>query len=131
MTSGKTDFVILILLFFSVVSSGIPAQQSTAYDVLITGGKVLDGTGNPWFYADVAIKDGVIAAVPDRVSANRVIDAKGLTVTPGFIDMHSHAFDRLRPDSAPLLDEKKRRAAPNLVSQGVTTLATNQDGRGG
>ena len=134
MTSGKTDFVILILLFFSVVSSGIPAQQSPAYDVLITGGKVLDRTGNPWFYTDVAIKDGVIAAVgavPDRVSANRVIDAKGLTVTPCFIDMHSHAFDRLRPDSAPLLDEKKRRGAPNLVSQGVTTLATNQDGRGG
>jgi N-acyl-D-amino-acid deacylase len=134
MTSRNIVFVIIPLLLLAAVTPGISAQISPEYDILIRGGKVLDGTGNPWFYADIAIKDGVIAeigVVSDRVSAQRVINAEGLTVTPGFIDIHSHAFDRLRPDSAPLLDEKKRRAAPNLVSQGVTTLATNQDGRGG
>ena len=52
-------------------------------------------------------------------------------MTPGFIDLHSHAYDRLRPGSSPPPNEAKRRAAPNLVAQGVTTLVTNQDGRGG
>lgn len=64
-----------------------------AYDVVISGGRVLDGSGNPWFYADVAIKDGRIVRIgrvePDP--AARTIDARGLIVAPGFIDLHTHS----------------------------------------
>lgn len=62
------------------------------YDLLIRGGKVVDGTGNSWFYADVAIKDGKVAkigALPSATAA-RIVNAKGLIVCPGFIDVHTH-----------------------------------------
>ena len=110
--------------------------QTGQFDLLIKGGMVMDGTGNPWFYADIGIRDGRIVAVgklEDSVTAARTIDATGLTVTPGFIDLHTHAFDNMRPGSGSgqIPNEQKLRAAPNLVAQGITTLITNQDGRGG
>ena len=83
------------------------------YDLLITGGYLVDGVGNPWFRADLGIKDGRIEAVGDlqRATASRKIEAKGLTVTPGFIDMHSHSdfYVLLNPN-----EESK-------IFQGVTT----------
>jgi len=62
------------------------------FDLVITKGKVIDGTGNPWFRADIGIKDGKIAKIGrlDQESARTTIDAKGSTLCPGFIDMHSH-----------------------------------------
>jgi N-acyl-D-amino-acid deacylase len=97
--------------------------QQPVYDVLIRGGQVLDGTGNPWFRADVAIKDGKIAAVGklDKASARRTIDARELYVVPGFIDIHSHADDGL--------GSTKTNTNPNVITQGVTTVVVNQDGR--
>ncbi len=118
-----------VLAIFSVAASAQPQ-----FDLLILNGRVLDGTGNPWYYADIGIRDSRIVAVGDlgnNQNARRIIDAAGKTITPGFIDLHSHAYDRLRPGSPAPEDESKRRAAPNLVAQGVTTLVTNQDGRGG
>lgn len=98
--------------------------RAQPYDVLITGGRVLDGTGNPAFHADVAIRGGKIAAVGHLrgSSAARSIDAKGKYVCPGFIDMHSHA------DGGLASKDSRRRAAPNLVSQGITTVCVNPDG---
>jgi N-acyl-D-amino-acid deacylase len=94
------------------------------YDLLITGGRLLDGTGNPAIYSDVAIQGGKIAAIGRlRGSpATRTIDAKGKYVCPGFIDMHSHADGGLGSE------DRRRRAAPNLVSQGITTVCVNPDG---
>ena len=62
-------------------------------DIIIRNGTVIDGTGAPGFRADVAIQDGKIAAVGDLTGreARREVDAAGLTVTPGFIDIHRHA----------------------------------------
>lgn len=102
---------------------GIAAAQQLSYDLLIKNGRVLDGTGNPWFYADVAVKDGKIAAIGklDGVKTARTINAQGKYVVPGFIDIHSHA------DNA--LADAKTQSAPNKVAQGITTVVVNQDGR--
>ena len=102
-----------------------------SFDVLITGGRVYDGTGNPWFYADVGIRGGRIAAVGalGGARAGRLVDARGKVVTPGFIDLHSHADDGASPLGGFRDADARRRAAPNLVMQGVTTVVVNQDGR--
>src|SRR5438477_3346414 len=64
-----------------------------AYDVAIRNARIVDGAGNPWFYGDVAIRGDRIVAVGrvPQAKAKREIDAKGLIVAPGFIDMHSHS----------------------------------------
>lgn len=98
-------------------------SQAPAYDLIVRGGQVIDGTGNPWFHADVAVKDGRIAAVGSlgAAKATRVIDATGKIVTPGFIDMHSHADGGLA--------NMELRHSPNMVAQGITLSVVNQDGR--
>lgn len=99
------------------------AAQS--FDLLIRGGLVLDGTGNPEVLADVGVRNGVIEAVGDLdgATAARVIDATGMHVVPGFIDMHSHADRSLYEGDA------ETRAAANLVAQGITTIVVGPDGR--
>jgi len=62
-------------------------------------------------------------------TAGRVVDAKGLVVVPGFIDVHSHADGPNRGSTGLRSDDSRRRAAPNLVTQGITTVVVNQDGR--
>jgi N-acyl-D-amino-acid deacylase len=105
-------------------SSEVFASQGDPYDLLIVNGRVLDGTGNPWYYADIAVRDGQIAWVgrSDDVAATEVIDASGLYVSPGFIDVHSHA-------GGGLISESLSHARP-LLAQGVTTVIINQDGGG-
>jgi N-acyl-D-amino-acid deacylase len=113
------------------------AQQPTStgttqrFDLLITGGRVYDGTGNPWFYADIGVRAGRIVAVGrlDGATAEARIDARGKIVTPGFIDLHSHADDGSSPRGGFRDSDAQRRAAPNLVMQGVTTVVVNHDGR--
>lgn len=89
-------------------------------DVLLRGGRVIDGAGNPWFRADVGIADGRIVAVGSLGDerATRVIDVDGLVVCPGFIDMHSHSDLQLLASPA---HEAK-------VHQGVTLEVLGQDG---
>lgn len=109
------------------------AQSQPPYDILVSGGRVLDGTGNPWFRADIGIRDGRIVAVGllGDARADRVVDATGRYVSPGFIDIHSHADDGAREIGGATIrtDSLHRKAAPNVVSQGVTTIVVNQDGR--
>jgi len=83
------------------------------YDVLIQKGMIIDGTGNPWFNADVAITEGRITAIDSFASdtADKIIDAKDMVVCPGFIDMHSHSDFTLLVN--PLAESK--------IRQGVTT----------
>ncbi len=100
------------------------AQSSPPYDLLITNGRVMDGSGNPWRRADVGVSDGRIAAIGDLAGADarRVLDAADRLVTPGFIDVHSHA-------GGGLLLEGLGQGQP-LLAQGVTTIVANPDGGG-
>ncbi len=120
---------VVALLALSAISGA--RQPAPDYDLLIRGARVLDGTGNPWFPADVAVKDGRIAAVGrvGNVTATTTIDAAGQYLAPGFIDIHSHADDGARESGGFRDTRRERRAAPNLVSQGITTAVVNQDGR--
>lgn len=107
----------------------VPASAQD-YDTLFVGGQVLDGSGASAIRADVAVSRGRIVAVGDlaRASAHRVIHAEGLTIIPGIIDLHSHA-DGGGESGGLRSPDANRRAAPNLVAQGVTTVVVNQDGR--
>lgn len=102
----------------------VAAPLSAQYDVLIRGGRVIDGTGNPWYYADIGISGDRIVAFGDLTgaTATRVIDAAGLYVTPGFIDAHSHAGGGLARETTS--------SAQPLLAQGVTTVFVNPDGGG-
>jgi N-acyl-D-aspartate/D-glutamate deacylase len=82
------------------------------FDIVIHGGRLIDGTGNPWFYGDVAIKAGKIASIGkiDPGAGQRSISAKGQVVTPGYIDMHTHSDQPLIADGN----------AESKVRQGVT-----------
>ncbi|MEM2935750.1 MAG: D-aminoacylase [Candidatus Bathyarchaeia archaeon] len=90
------------------------------FDVIVKNGKVVDGTGNPWFKADVGIKGGRIVKVGhlSSVEAEGIIDAKGLAVCPGFIDAHTHS-DMTIP-FGPKVE--------SAVRQGVTTMVTGNCG---
>ena len=82
----------VLLLFVLAQACARPAAQQP-YDLLISGGSVLNGEGSPAVRADLGIRDGRIAAIGDLSAAvaTRRIDASGLTVAPGFIDMHNHS----------------------------------------
>ncbi|MBL7747226.1 MAG: D-aminoacylase [Chitinophagaceae bacterium] len=105
-----------ILLLLSLPSFAL-AQDC---DILITNGKIIDGTGNSWYYGNVAVKNGKIIAIGRQVNfiAKKVIDAKGLIVAPGFIDVHTHLEG----------DEAKDPNATNFILDGVTTCITGNCG---
>lgn len=96
-------------------------REDSSHEVIIKNAKVVDGTGNPWYDADVGISRGRISAI-GRLScdADRVIDAEGLATAPGFIDTHSHS------DLMILVEPEAR----EKVMQGVTTQIVGQDGLG-
>ncbi len=107
------------VLFASALAASGGAQRPGDYDLLVRGGRVVDGTGNPSFPADVAIRDGRIAAL-GHVSgtASRTIDATGLIVAPGFVDIHNHSDDSVLSDPD----------AQSMVRQGVTSMIFGEGG---
>lgn len=107
----------LFFIFFFI--PGILSAQ-VSYDLVIRNGKIIDGTGNSWFYADIAVKDGKIAAIQKHINAGatKIIDAKGLIIAPGFIDVHTHIEG----------DELKTPGAENFIYDGVTSVVTGNCG---
>lgn len=109
----------LVILLGALMGFGFSARPSAQeptrqqYDLLIVHGHVIDGSGSPWFEASVAVKDGRIADVGrlEGATATRLIDARGLVVSPGFIDLHSHSDYTLLVDGT----------AQSKIRQGVTT----------
>ena len=114
--------IVLLVSLFTTFASGVAGQEH--FDTLIRDGFILDGTGNPWYRADVGIRGSRIVAMGRLAEseADVVIDATGLYVAPGFIDVHSHAAEGL-------LRAELKEAAP-ILAQGVTTVVVNPDGGG-
>jgi N-acyl-D-aspartate/D-glutamate deacylase len=116
---------IVLLLFACALARALHSQQRV--DIVIRGGSVIDGTGSAARRADVGVTGDRITFVGDaaaaRLTAARTIDATGLTVTPGFIDPHTH--------TAGDLSNAERKANLPYLMQGVTTVVTNNDGGGG
>lgn len=108
----------MYLLLLVCLPAFLVAQQP--FDILIKNGKIIDGTGNSWYYADVAVKDGKIILIQKNIntSAKKIIDAKGLIVAPGFIDVHAHIENGVFEN--PL--------AHNYIYDGVTTVITGNCG---
>ncbi|WP_419935200.1 N-acyl-D-amino-acid deacylase family protein [Candidatus Palauibacter sp.] len=109
-----------LIALTAVLFASMPASAQS-YDVLIRNGRVLDGSGNPYFRADVGIRGDEIVAVGDLsgATADRIVDAAGKYVTPGFIALHEH----IEPD---ILDGYG--TLPNYTTQGFTTAVINTDG---
>lgn len=107
-----------ILVLMLLLPAFLKAQ--TRYDVLIKNGKIIDGTGNNWYYADIAIQDGRIALIQKKIDAQAAttIDATGLIIAPGFIDVHTHIEG----------DEQKTPTADNFIYDGVTTVVAGNCG---
>lgn len=103
--------IALFSLLGAVAAAGF-AFQAERYDIIIKNAKVIDGSGNPWYAADVAIRDGRVAAIGKQIlaPAATAIDARGMAVTPGFIDMHGHSDYTLLRDGN----------AESKIRQGIT-----------
>jgi len=108
----------LVLVVFALLCACVASFGADSYDVILRGGRVVDGSGNPAILADVGVKDGRIAAI-GRIegTAPTVIDASGMVIAPGFIDVHTHAENITR---LPM--------AENFLRMGVTTLVTGNCG---
>jgi N-acyl-D-amino-acid deacylase len=108
----------LLILCLALVSTA-SAQRA---DILIKNGKIIDGTGNSWYYGDVAIRKDRILAMGylNKIKARQVIDAKGQVIAPGFIDVHTHIEG----------EESRTPTADNFIYDGVTTVITGNCGLG-
>lgn len=94
--------------------------SSQQYDIVIMNGKIIDGTGNSWYYGDVAVKNGKIAAIGklSNTTALKIIDARNLIASPGFIDVHAHIENGVF----------EQPTAENYIYDGVTTVVTGNCG---
>jgi N-acyl-D-amino-acid deacylase len=115
MRASRTLLVPFTLL--CVVAVGF-AQQSSSFDLIITSGHIIDGTGSPWYSGDIGIRDGKVAAIGNLSTATskRTIDAHGMVVAPGFIDMLGQSEQTI------LVDPR----LPSKIYQGITTEITGE-----
>jgi N-acyl-D-amino-acid deacylase len=115
----KSWFQLAILLLLSI---SMPAQRQPLrpFDIVITNGHIMDGTGSPWYSGDLGIRDGKIAAIGNLsdYERKRTIDAHGMVVAPGFIDMLGQS------DLTILVDPR----VPSKIYQGITTEITGEGG---
>jgi N-acyl-D-aspartate/D-glutamate deacylase len=119
-------FCLLPFLLVLVIPSLTPpahSAQEAEHDLVIRNGKIVDGTGNPWYHGELAVRGNKIVAMGRSVpgKGKRVIDAKGLIVAPGFIDMHSHSDFTILEDGA----------AQSKIRQGVTTEVLGESASAG
>src|SRR5215510_1186102 len=109
-----------LLFVITLVFAGWLHGQQPAFDLLLKNGRIVDGTGSPWFRGDVAVRGDTITMIAPHIDGNatRVVDVGGNVIAPGFIDIHTHA-------SRGIFEVP---TAPNYVRQGVTTIMEGPDG---
>jgi N-acyl-D-amino-acid deacylase len=117
---GKVVTMQLKALVVACLSLLLFVPVYAQYDVLVRNGRVIDGSGNPWFVADVGIRDGRIVAIGrlDTTQCRRILDARGMIVAPGFIDVHTHSEGGIR----------RTPTADNFLFDGVTSVVTGNCG---
>ncbi len=124
----------IILIVIILLSSTAFFSCGKTYDYVIQNGSIYDGTGNPSITADIAVKDGKIIMIGEvEPDAERIIDATGLYISPGFIDIHNHAFfseDELYDPGDIDIDWDEVKAVKNYLTQGVTTVVSGNCGAG-
>src|SRR3989442_8226475 len=100
--------------------AALPTAQTQPYDLLLRNGRIVDGSGSPWYRGDIAIRGDTIVRIAPSITepATRVIDLGGQVLAPGFIDIHTHA--RRGIFDVPTAD--------NYIRQGVTTVMEGPDG---
>jgi N-acyl-D-amino-acid deacylase len=110
----------LLVVSLAFVAIRLPAQANISFDLVITNGHIIDGTGSPWYSGDLGIRDGKIAAIGNLASASRkrTIEAAGKIVAPGFIDMLGQS------ELTILVDPR----LPSKIYQGITTEITGEGG---
>ncbi|MGB7583358.1 MAG: D-aminoacylase [Terriglobales bacterium] len=115
--------IVLLGLMSSRVGNGQTSSSRLAFDVVITNGHIIDGTGSPWYSGDIGIRDGKIAAIGNLSEAarSRTIDAEGKVVAPGFIDMLGQSELTIMVDPR----------VPSKIYQGITTEITGEGGSAG
>ena len=121
-------FTGIALLAAAACLLAVPVLAQPAYDLLLAGGFVFDGSGNPAVRADIGIRGDEVVAIgrlagKEGHDAARTIEVTGLYLAPGWVDLHSHADRSLAGDN---MEERK---AVNLVAQGITTVVMGADGR--
>jgi N-acyl-D-amino-acid deacylase len=119
----KRNFAMLCAVFAFLLGTDISSlaqAPAPAFDVVITNGHIIDGTGSPWYSGDVGIRDGKIAAIGNLMSSprKRAIDAGGKVIAPGFIDMLGQS------ELTILVDPR----LPSKIYQGITTEITGEGG---
>lgn len=112
--------IVAITVLFALALVDSPAAQGPQFDLILKNGRIIDGSGSPWYRGDVAIRGDLIVKIAPVISepAGRVIDVQGEVISPGFIDIHTHARGGIFQVPT----------AENYVRQGVTTLMEGPDG---
>src|SRR5438128_6708982 len=121
----KVLMTLSALVIFCFLGCSYPLLSATSespkgFDIVITNGHIMDGTGSPWYSGDLGIRDGKIAAIGNLADAprKRTIDARGMVVAPGFIDMLGQS------ELTVLVDPR----LPSKIFQGITTEITGEGG---
>jgi N-acyl-D-amino-acid deacylase len=131
------SFISKAMLFFVLASASLPASaqstatQEPAYDIIITGGRIVDGTGGAWFYGDVAIKGDRIARIApagllNSSSARERLDARGMVVAPGFIDIQSHSRDNFLTGDGRVISKVTQGITTEIMGEGWTNAPANE-----
>ncbi len=112
--------IIAFVCVATIAAFAMVNAQTAPFDLVIRNGRIVDGTGSPWYRADIGVRGDTIAAVSPSITekATRVIDAGGQIVSPGFIDVHNHGRENIF----------ELPTADNYIRQGVTTIIEGPDG---
>ncbi len=126
----RSDRVVLVVATLLATACAAPAPAG--YDLVISRGKVVDGTGNPWFYGDVGVRgDRIVAIAPagalDSASAAARLDASGRVVAPGFIDIQSHSWNPLLFADGRVLSKVTQGVTSEILGEATTPAPSNEN----